>query len=317
MKHRSSIPTFSGGFTMLGRFLLIGIAPLMFVSGCGDDSPTTPAPGTTLVLTFSRVEPLGDGFHYEGWVIIDGEPVSAGKFNVSTDRDLVDMENRPIQGGEFRTGRDLTGASAILITIEPGGEDDDEPAGTRYLAGAVVNASATLTVGDSAALGNDFSGAEGRYVLATPTDDNTANENSGVWFLDLFPGIPFPGLELPDLHSGWTYEGWVVVEGMEVTTGTFTDVDDADLSSPFSGDYSGPPFPGEDFLVNPPGGLTFPFDLAGATVFISVEPSPDDDPGPFALRPLKGEIPGDATDHVTYVMENNSSGFPMGTATIR
>ena len=101
-----------------------------------------------------------------------------------------------------------------------------------------------------------------------------------------------------------------------MTTGTFLASDAADDSAPFSGANPGPPFPGEDFLQNAPDGLTFPVDLAGGTAVISIEPSPDDSPAPFTLKPLVGAIPSDATDHFIYAMDNNAAGFPSGSATI-
>ena len=63
----------------------------------------------------------------------------------------------------------------------------------------------------------------------------------------------------------------------------------------------GPPFPGEDYLVNAPMGLTFPTNLAGGTAVISIEPDPDNSPNPFTLKPLVKMIPADAADHVTYI----------------
>ena len=66
----------------------------------------------------------------------------------------------------------------------------------------------------------------------------------------------------------------------------------------------GPPFPGEDFLVNAPSGLTFPADLSDATMVISIEPSPDNSPNPFTLKPLLGKAPMNAQDHFTYPMDN-------------
>jgi hypothetical protein len=118
------------------------------------------------------------------------------------------------------------------------------------------------------------------------------------------------------LPDGWAYEGWAVIGGTPVSTGRFTSVDAVDLADPFSGTEGGPPFPGEDFLVNAPSGMVFPTDLAGATAVISIEPDPDDGPGPFTLKPLVGMIPADAMDHVTYAM-GNAAGFPTGSASIR
>ena len=271
---------------------------------------------STLTLNFVGIQPLVNGFHYEGWAIIDG-PVPTGKFNVNSDGDLVDIRGALIPGGKFRTRKDLSLATAIVITIEPDGDKDAIPADTHYLAGGVESLSSDLTVGHPAALGDDFSQASGTYILATPTDDPSGNENSGIWFLDLSGGSPAQGLQLPTLPLGWRYEGWGVIGGVPVTTGTFTNPASADDAAPYSGTGGGPPFPGEDFLNNAPSGLTFPTDLSGATGVISIEPFPDDGPGPFTLKPLVGDVPSAATDHVTYDLGNNAGGFPTGTATIR
>ena len=80
---------------------------------------------------------------------------------------------------------------------------------------------------------------------------------------------------------------------------------------------AGPPFPGEDFLVNAPSGLAFPTDLAGGVAVISIEPEPDDSAAPFTLKPLAGGIDAAAVDHVTYAIPNTASAFPTGTAVIR
>ena len=110
------------------------------------------------------------------------------------------------------------------------------------------------------------------------------------------------------------YEGWAVIDGVPVSTGTFSTVDAADNSATFSGSKAGPPFPGEDFLINAPGMLTFPTDLKGGKAVISVEPVPDNSPMPFALKPLVGDISDMAADHTAYDMNQNLS-FPTGEAT--
>ena len=44
---------------------------------------------------------------------------------------------------------------------------------------------------------------------------------------------------------------------------------------------------------------------------------PDDSPAPFAIKPLVGDIPGDAVDHVVYDQANVAAGtLPTGTVTI-
>ena len=139
-------------------------------------------------------------------------------------------------------------------------------------------------------------------------------ELSGLWFLDLASGSPAIGLDLPVLPSGWKYEGWAVIDGKPVTSGTFSMVDAVDDAAPFSGsDAGGPPFPGEDYVANAPMGLSFPTDLSGATVVVSIEPDPDNSPDPFAFKPLVGMAPTKASDHTTYDMMSNVNGsFPAG-----
>ncbi len=285
-------------------------------AACGDD-PADADP-ETLELSFTGLDPLDSGFHYEGWAIIDGSPVTTGKFNVDASGGLVTTTGSAIAGGAFATGLDLTLASAIVITIEPAGDTDAVPASTHIVAGALAGSSAALSVGDGSALGDDFTGASGSYILATPTNGDDTNENSGIWFLSLAAGPPpTKGLDLPTLPAGWVYEGWAVIGGTPVTTGRFTATDAIDQSAPFSGTLPGPSFPGEDFLVNAPMGLAFPTDLAGATAVISIEPEPDDSSAPFTLKPLVGEIPTDATDHFTYSIPTYLTSFPTGTATIQ
>ena len=294
-------------------FMLTAVAALA-LAACDEDA-TEPIL-ETLDLSFAGLEALANGYHYEGWAIVGGSPVTTGKFNVDANGALVTLGGGAIAGGTFATGLDLESATAIIITIEPNGDTDAVPASTHIMAGAVSGGQATLTVGDGSALGDDFLSATGSYILATPTNGADNDENSGIWFLSLETGAPAAGLSLPTLPAAWAYEGWAVIGGSPVSTGRFTTVDAADLADPFSGTEGGPPFPGEDFLVNAPSGMMFPTDLAGATAVISIEPDPADAPGPFTLKPLVGTIPADATDHVTYAM-GNAAGFPTGSAMIR
>jgi len=273
-------------------------------------------PSTTFGFNLSGLEVLANGYHYEGWAIVNGQPVSTGKFNVNSIGEMVDLNGNIISNGELQIGGDFSSTTAIVLTIEPDGDVDPAPAATHYLAGDVVGSSVDLSVGHPAALGDDFNSASGKYILATPTNGNNTNENSGIWFLDLSSGMPETGLQLPAPPTGWEYEGWTVINGIPVTTGKFTDPAMADFSAPYSGSQSGPPFPGEDFLMNAPAGLTFPTDIAGMTAVISIEPSPDDAAAPFTLKPLASMIPADAVDHTTYDLGNNATTFPNGTVSI-
>ena len=299
--------------------LVLGLAAAVLgLTACDDDDDPIEPESQILELSFTGLEPLANGYHYEGWAIINGAPVTTGKFNIDTNGALVTTSGGLIVGGAFDTGIDLEATTMVIITIEPAGDTDVVPAATHVMAGPISGVFGNLTVGDGAALGDDFLGATGDFILATPTDGAGNNENSGIWFLSLASGSPAVGLALPTLPAGWAYEGWAVTGGEPVTTGRFTSVDVADLAAPFSGPTAGPPFPGEDFLMNAPAGLVFPTDLAGGLAVISIEPEPDDSPAPFTLKPLMGGIDAAAVDHVTYSMPNMTDAtFPTGTAQIR
>lgn len=99
----------------------------------------------------------------------------------------------------------------------------------------------------------------------------------------------------------------------------FTTFDTADenagAATSFSGtENAGPPIPGEDFFSNAPTGFTFPLDIRGRTVVISIEPSPDNSPAPFLLKPLKG-VAGNETAPATYDLTFDNTSFPSGTVT--
>ena len=300
--------------------LVLGLAATVLgLAACDDDLDDLMEPESQILeLSFTGLEPLANGYHYEGWAIIDGAPVTTGKFNIDTNGALVTTSGGLIVGGSFDTELDLEATTMVVLTIEPAGDTDAVPAATHVMAGPISSLSGNLTVGDGAGLGDDFLGATGDFILATPTDGAMTNENSGIWFLSLASGSPTAGLDLPTLPAGWAYEGWVVTGGQPVTTGRFTAVDMADLLAPFSGPTAGPPFPGEDFLINAPAGLAFPTDLAGGLAVISIEPEPDDSPAPYTLKPLMGGIDATAVDHVTYSIPNMADAtFPTGIARIR
>ena len=212
----------------------IMVLALATVVACSTDA-TSPQANRTLALSFVGLEPLTNGYHYEGWAIVGGQPKSTGKFNVSATGALVTLTGAPIAAGEFNTGIDLSGATTIVITIEPTGDTDAIPTATHYFAGAVTSRTAALTVSAPEALNTSFASAVGKYVLATPTDGDGTNEKSGIWFLSLATGSPTVGLTLPVLPAGWAYEGWALISGKPVSTGRFLTASGADQSAPFSG----------------------------------------------------------------------------------
>ncbi len=286
------------GIMML--FLALG-----FFSSCNDDDTDNPSVEmASFDLSLDGLEDLGSAYAYEGWIIVDGSPVTTGVFTIDADGNA--------SASNFEVAKsDLDAATAFVLTIEPSPDNDPAPSAVHILAGDISGGSADLTIDHGAALATDFNSVGGNYILATPTDSDETNENSGIWFLDNSSGIAQEGLDLPSLPEGWMYEGWVVIDGVPVTTGTFSSASGADNFDGFSGANGGPPYPGEDFLQNAPSGLSFPVDLSGKTAVISVEPFPDNSPAPFALKPLVGAIPENAPTHSIIEIGQNLV-FPSG-----
>jgi hypothetical protein len=296
---------------ILSKWSFLLVAALLWAceeEGSMDDNPNNN--NGTLKMNISNLENLGSAEVYEAWIIVDGSPVSAGTFTVD--------DNGTLSNDELVVNQEmLNDAVAFVLTIEPNPDPDPAPSDIKLIGGDFQANSATVDVSHMAALGDDFSGAAGKYILATPTTNDMTDELSGIWFLDLSSGMPGVGLTLPGIGSNWVYEGWAVINGTPVSTGRFTAADMMDDSGVFSGsDAGGPPFPGEDFITNAPAGLTFPTDLSGGTAVISIEPEPDNSPAPFMLKPLVAGISASAMDHVTYDLNNMSGGtFPAGTVT--
>ncbi|MEM9996771.1 MAG: hypothetical protein AAF809_03635, partial [Bacteroidota bacterium] len=208
---------------MFRPFLRVALVAALAVGIAACDSSDSDGPVTgTLSLAFSGLEPLDNGFHYEGWVMIDGAPVSTGKFNVSDSGSLVTLQGAAIANGAFSVDR-LDAAAAFVLTIEPAGDTDAIPAATKLIGGDFGGASAALSTAHPATLGSDFASAAGQYIIATPTSAAMDDEASGIWFLDASSGMPMAGLDLPTLPEGWAYEGWVVLNDSPLSTGTFLD----------------------------------------------------------------------------------------------
>ncbi len=286
----------------------------LFIMSCSSDDDNTPQNGN-LSLNISNLEDLGSSFRYEGWLLVNGSPVSTGTFSVNASGELSETSfSVPTTT--------LNTATKFILTIEPNPDSDPTPSAQKLIAGDFNGNTAAVSTSVAPAIG-DFSASAGSFFLRTPTDEpvgdpNNGNDESGVWFG--IPGAPpTPSLILPELPEGWVYEGWVVGDSGPLSTGQFTDFDMSDFntgaSTSFGGtEQLGPPIPGEDFFNNAPAGETFPLDLRGRTIVISVEPSPDNSPAPFLLKPLVATA-GNDTAPTTYDLNQNLTSFPTGTAT--
>ena len=175
-------------------YFLILIMGLTTAIGCSDDD--SPAAQNSLTLSINKLEDVGANFIYENWLIVDGSPVAAGTFSVDSNGVLSETKF-------LIPAKTLDSATEYVLTIEPNPDPDPTPSKVHVLGGDFVSDNAEVSIDHSKALGTNFSTAAGNYILATPTDEDTTNENSGLWWLDPNPSttnlFPSPGLTLPTL----------------------------------------------------------------------------------------------------------------------
>ncbi|GAA4271666.1 anti-sigma factor [Aquimarina gracilis] len=264
------------------------------ISCSSDDGPPT----SNLTLEIIGLQPLTSGATYEGWLVVEGETLSIGKFN-----DVSSSITIPV------VAERLENATEFILSIEPPNDNDPEPSKTKLLSGLFSGNVAQVSVNT---VMQDFSSISGKFIMATPTDNVADNDEFGIWFEDPSGIQAVPGLDLPMLVDGWKYEGWVIFNNIPVTTGTFSDVDTFDDASPFSGNVQSPGYPGEDFLNSAPQGLTFPQDgdVRGKTVVISVEPFPDyDQATPFFVKVLEGTAQQNVAPAINNLTATNTLPF--------
>lgn len=297
--------------------IIIGILSLsLSMVGCSnDDDAVVESPSTNLNVNLQGLEDLGPDFVYEGWLMVDGTPISTGRFTVNVDGILS-------QTAFELPSETVSDATKFILTIEPNPDTDPDPSAQKLIAGDFSGESAVLSTSTAPGIG-DFSNVSGDFFLRTPTDEaegtsNNGNDQNGVWFG--VPGMPpLASLNLPELPEGWIYEGWVIGDSGPLSTGTFNAVDmmdeNAGLPDSFGGiEQLGPPLPGEDFFNNAPNGENFPLDVRERLVVISIEPVPDNSPAPFVLKPLAGTA-GMETAPASYMFSTNLTSFPTGTVT--
>jgi len=289
---------------------LFAAATLTFASCSSDDDSGNNPTTSNLTLNLQGLEDLGSGFAYEGWVMVDGTPMTTGVFTVDSSGALSQTS--------FAVESDLLdAATSFILTIEPVPDPDPAPADSKYIAGEFSNDIANLTTDFGPAPG-DFTTSSGSYFLRTPTDElpgtaNNGNDTNGVWFG--IPGMPpTADFDLPTLPAGWIYEGWVIGDAGPISPGTFNDFSTQDSGNIFSGTENniGPPVPGEDFFNNLPAGESLPFSVVGRMVVITVEPVPDNAPGPFTLKPLASVAGSDTAPNSQSFSNNVTNSFPTG-----
>ena len=271
------------------NYLLI-MSWILVLTACSDDQQSNPGitgQGNQLQLRLSGLEKM-NGQHYEGWAVSTEGVSTTGRFNINDDGDIVAVnvagdELAVIGSGDtanFALQENPNNLTAFVLTIEPDNDTDPGPSAIHYLEGGFNNGSAMATLQESGAIGASFLNSVGSFILATPTNGPTTH-NQGIWYLS----SGAPSLTLPTLNNTFTYEGWVVntATGEVLSTGTFDSASgaDSDGAGIAAGPNPAPPFPGQDYITP----ARF-LNNGNYMAVISVEPVPDFDPAPFALKIL-------------------------------
>ena len=278
-----------------------------------DDDMMDEQTTSTLMVNFQNLQPLPMmGQTYEAWLVIDSELVSVGTFSPNVDDDIpVDFEVNTEM---------LENAFGFMVSVEPMNDMDASQSDIAIMSGPFNNDIAMVTTNMQI---GDFSNASGTFFLRTPTDEapmtgNNGNDQFGVIFGDIDQGMPpVANFMLPELdETRWIYEGWVIAGNTPLSTGRFNAFDMRDDFNGFSETLSmGPELPGEDFFNNPPMmfGLTFPLDIRGNMVMITVEPVNDFDPDPFVIQPLSAMAMDMLASNQDFNL--NMAGIPSAVAT--
>ncbi len=294
---------------------------LLTLAACGGEA----SPGRiefTLSLTGLPPLPTRMGA-YEGWAIVNGLPVSVGRFNIdastapATVRLLSGAALGPVTGATFgpaSTGLGgafplITTASGFFITIEAPDAVRGVPTNCVVMAGDFTGPACALTMAGIAHGGTNWTlgahqAASAAVLKASPSDGN-AHPEQGLWFVGDVAGAT-PGLaDLPLRQDGWRYEAWTTdgAPGAPAlagrSLGTFAGAvgRDADaLASPTRGVANpGFAFPGADFITAF-SAVGNPVSLSDGAheVFVTIEPAEDNAEGPFPLTILSTAIPASA-----------------------
>ncbi len=127
----------------------------------------------TINLNIDNLMQLESNEMYEGWIIVDGTPISTGTFSVNAEGGL--------SKSKFSVDKDdLEAATDFVLSIEPNPDHNAAPSAIKILGGGFSGMSADISAAHGAALGNDFADVAGKFILATLTTTTTDDELSGI-----------------------------------------------------------------------------------------------------------------------------------------
>ena len=317
----------------IARVVLLVSAGLLVWAGCGKDKgngPPEPKPYNQVFVEFFANPPFLTGsFQYEMW----GKPIDTSlaavtpawkrllRFNVDASGQLLDSNGAVTSTTIRNLPANLDDYDSIAITIERTDDNHTTPSQTIYLFGRIPpNLDSARIVELESPV--PLSSAGGFCNLMTPTDSDTSNDLSGVWFVASDQPTPADsGLNIAPAPAGWRYEGWILHQDTWLSTGKFTRASGPDAANPYSAaTLPAPAFPGEDFLLHAPTGINFTFPFAfgiGDRIVVTLEPEPDPAAGPFGITVVAVQFGGQPVPHTLVPLAGVPASIPGAFLTVK
>lgn len=281
------------------KFIVL-LCVLFFVWNCSD-TDIIDATGKMQLSEFNLPE-LPEGYHYEGWLLVDASFVSVGK-----------ITNDSLTAGIARFDRidrgDLSSAQSFAVTVESGSQSGP-PSNYVLLLGNFEGNTALLkpditTLNGVKGLSSKISGGYTVQNATVPPAEAGNYGSNGIWFFKGEAGNREAALDLD--YTGLNYQAWLIkkYEGVEwnlnmgvMKSDTLADNWRGFIPLPFTENI--PRFPGEDFLINAgedvglPNEL-FPTDVRGGKIIVTPIFSNYNNVGvPFPIHLLEANVPENA-----------------------
>lgn len=288
------------------KYLLLFLISLaLSFTACEYFESDNPSGVSKIDINITNLKPLADSLVYVGWVSTNADS-SFKIFESNVDQIGVISQSLTHDFGGLHK------AQQFIVTVEelPDSGTITEPNGAVIISGRFTLGSSRVRIGE----GDEFSNASGVYTVTTPTD-TLDNNLSGIWFVGS-ASDPEGGLNIPALHEDWIYEGLIIINDDTLSTGTFTDPQSPDESSEYSGTASAFPFPGEDFLLNPPAGFTFPLDLSNAKVLVTIDFTGADNIPSYYSVLFEGTVPAGVQANSSHQLVYTDPPIPQGMVSI-
>lgn len=157
-------------------------------------------------LACSGLLEMSEG-HYALYANSDEGETKITDFDINLSGELINIDGSPLSSELKSPATENYTIKAISAVTE-----ESEQNSTTVLAGDSV-----LTLPNK----DTFLTAEATFQLATPSDSDTSNETSGIWFVD-----EESTLNLPSPAGGWRYAAWIVNNDDVLLIGKFSSADE-------------------------------------------------------------------------------------------